>query len=165
LTTATQIITTKGPDDGFVATPETGLVIASESIVAHDMVSLAWLLENRLAMSEKERSSSRDPYKSQVIVGNVNRLVVMRLGGLREAVHAERLLRNDISSIWDDRVLNRAYEVFGGIPEIKLVDMGDSVPQETKEGLLERVSKPNRTSLLDIQKSQGLNAEKTKEVK
>jgi len=56
LTTATQIITTKGPDDGFVAQPETGLVIASESIVAHDMVSLAWLLHNRRAMSESERA-------------------------------------------------------------------------------------------------------------
>ena len=143
LTAATQILTTQGPDDGFVAEPETGLVIASESIVAHDMVSLAWLLQNRLTMSEQEKKSSRDPYTSQFIVGNANRLVVMHLGGLGEAARAERLVRNDIASIWDDRVLNRAYEVFGGIPKIKLVDVGDSVPQETLEGLVERVSKPD----------------------
>jgi hypothetical protein len=144
LTTATQIITTKGPDDGFVAKPETGLVIASESIVAHDMVSLAWLLHNRRAMSEKERAGSRDPYERQAIVGNLNRLVVMRLGGLGEAVHAEKLLRNDIDSIWDDRVLNRAFAVFGGIPEVKLVNVGESVPQDVKKGLLGMVSRSDR---------------------
>jgi hypothetical protein len=141
LTTATQILTTLGPDDGFVAKPETGLVIASESIVAHDMVSLAWLLQNRLAMSDEERAGSRDPYQRQVVVGNLNRLVVMRLGGLGEAARAERLLRNDIGSIWDDRVLNRAYEVFGGIPDVELADVGNSVPQDVKEGLLGMVSR------------------------
>jgi uncharacterized protein (DUF362 family) len=146
LTTATQIITTKGPDDGFVAKPETGLVIASESIVAHDMVSLAWLLQNRRAMSDEERAGSRDPYQRQVVVGNLNRLVVRRLGGLGEAVHAEKLLRNDIDSIWDDRVLNRAYEVFGGLPEVRLVDVGESVPQEVKEGLTSMVSRSDRTN-------------------
>jgi uncharacterized protein (DUF362 family) len=141
LTAATQILTTLGPDDGFVAKPETGLVIASESVVAHDMVSLAWLLENRFAMSEDEKADSRDPYRHQAIVGNANRLVVMRLGGLGEAWHAEKLVRNDINSIWDDRVLNRAYEVFGGIPRVELVDVGDAVPQGIREALLERVSK------------------------
>jgi uncharacterized protein (DUF362 family) len=139
LTAATQILTTLGPDDGFVAQPETGLVIASESVVAHDMVSLAWLLENRSAMSEKERADSRDPYQRQAVVANLNRFVVMRLGGLGEAWRAEKLVRNDINRIWDDRVLNRAYEVFGGIPRVELVDVGDSVPQETLAGLAERV--------------------------
>jgi uncharacterized protein (DUF362 family) len=153
LTTATQIITTKGPDDGFVAKPETGLVIASESIVAHDMVSLAWLLQNRRAMSGEERARSRDPYQRQVIVGSLNRFVVMRLGGLGEAARAEKLLRNDISSIWDDRVLNRAYEVFGGIPEVKLVDVGESVPQEVKKELAGMVSRPDRATLSDTQRS------------
>jgi hypothetical protein len=125
--------------------PETGLVIASESVVAHDMVSLAWLLQNRRAMSEEERARSRDPYESQAIVGSLNRVVVRLLGGRREALHAERLLRNDIDSIWDDRALNRAYEVFGGIPEVKLVDVGESVPHEVREGLVGMVSRSDRT--------------------
>jgi len=146
LTAATQILTTLGPNDGFVAQPETGLVIASESIVAHDMVSLAWLLYSRRAMSETERAGSRDPYQRQAVVGNLNRFVVMRLGGFGEALHAERLLRNDIDSIWDDRVLNRAYEVFGGIPEVKLIDVGASVPQDVKEGLTSMVSRSDRTN-------------------
>jgi uncharacterized protein (DUF362 family) len=153
LTTATQILTTLGPDDGFVARPETGLVIASESIVAHDMVSLAWLLQNRRAMSDEERASSRDPYQRQVVVTNLNRLVVMRLGGPAEAARAERLLRNDIGSIWDDRVLNRAYEVFGGIPDVELADVGNSVPQEVKEGLAGMVSRSDPTNSSQIQSS------------
>jgi uncharacterized protein (DUF362 family) len=141
LTTATQVITTKGPDDGFCAKPEAGLVIASESIVAHDMVSLAWLLQNRCSMSDQERADSRDPYERQVVVENLNRIVVMRLGGFREALQTEKLMRNDIESIWDDRVLNRSYEVFGGIPEVKLVDVGESVPLEIKKELVKMVSR------------------------
>jgi len=159
LTAATQILTTKGPDDGFVAQPETGLVIASESIVAHDMVSLAWLIQNRFAMSEEEVSSSRDPYKSQAFVGNANRLVVMKLGGLGEAAHAEKLMRNDIDSIWDDRVLNRAYEVFGGIPEVELVNVEDSVPREVEAELVEIVSKPDGTNVSDTKKSESALAD------
>jgi uncharacterized protein (DUF362 family) len=143
LTTATQILTTQGPDNGFIATPDTGLVIASESIVAHDMVALAWLLQNRFAMSAEEKESARDPYRSQFSVGNANRVVVMHLGGVLDALQAEGLVRNDIDSIWDDRVLNRAYQVFGGIPNVKLVNVRDSVPQETLAGLAEMVSTPD----------------------
>lgn len=143
LTTGTKILTTYGPDKGFVAEPETGLVIASESIVAHDMVSLAWLLENRKVMSEEEKKSTRDPYKRQFVVSNANRVVVMMLGGFGEAWKAEKLVRNDIDRIWDDRVLNRAYKVFGGIPRVKLVDGEDSVSNETKKKLKDMVSAPN----------------------
>ena len=98
-------------------------------------------------MSEKERARSRDPYKRQVAVRSLNRVVVRRLGGLREAARTERLLRNDIGSIWDDRVLNRAHQVFGGIPEVKLVDVGESVPQEVIEGLVGMVSRSDRTDM------------------
>ncbi|MBW1769150.1 MAG: DUF362 domain-containing protein [Deltaproteobacteria bacterium] len=144
LTTGTKILTTYGPDKGFVAEPETGLVIASESIVAHDMVSLAWLLQNRLAMSEEEKKKSRDPYKRQIVVSSVNRIVVKLLGGFGEAWNAEKLVRNDIDSIWEDRVLNRAYEVFGGIPKVNLVDVEDSVPKEMAKKLSVMVSKSNQ---------------------
>jgi uncharacterized protein (DUF362 family) len=143
LTVATQILTTLGPDDGFVAAPETGLVIASESIVAHDMVALAWLLQNRFDMSAEEIESARDPYLNQSLVDNLNRFVVTRLGGSGDSEHTESLLRNDLNSIWDDRVLNRAYQVFGGIPRVTLVDVENSVPQDVKEDLLTLVSIPD----------------------
>jgi uncharacterized protein (DUF362 family) len=140
LTTATQILTTLGPDDGFVATPDPGLVIASESIVAHDMAALAWLLQNRLAMSEEEISKSRDPYTNQFMVNILSRFVVMRLGDLGDALQAERLIRNDILSIWDDRVLNRAYEIFGGIPQLSLLNVNDTVPDDILRALKEMVT-------------------------
>jgi len=140
LTTATQILTTLGPDNGFVATPDPGLVISTESIVGHDMVALAWLLQNRLAMSEEEISRSRDPYTNQFMVSNLNRFVVMRLGDLGDALQAERLKRNDILSIWDDRVLNRAYEIFGGIPQLSLLNVNNTVPDETMLAMQEMVT-------------------------
>ncbi|MBT8358522.1 MAG: DUF362 domain-containing protein, partial [Desulfobacterales bacterium] len=143
LTVGTKILTTFGPDKGFVMRPETGLVIASENIVAHDMVSLAWLLKNRFGMSEEEVKGSKDPYKKQFIVSTANRVVVKLLGGFGDALGAQKLVRNDLNSIWDDRVLNRAYEVFGGVPKVDLVDIEDSVPRDMKKQLSEMVSKPN----------------------
>jgi uncharacterized protein (DUF362 family) len=143
LTIGTKILTTFGPDKGFVVEPETGLVIASENIVAHDMVSLAWLLKNRFGMSEEEEKGSKDPYKKQFIVSTANRVVVKLLGGFGDALGAQKLVRNDLNSIWDDRVLNRAYEVFGGVPKVDLVDIEDSVPRDMKKQLSEMVSKPN----------------------
>ena len=145
LTAGTKVLTTYGPNKGFVSEPETGLVIASESIVAHDMISLAWLLQNRKTMSEEENKSARDPYKRQFIVSNTNRFVVLLLGSFGEAWNAEKLVRNDIDSIWDDRVLNRAYEVFGSIPQVKLVDGEDSVSKDIKKKLMDMVSVPNQT--------------------
>jgi uncharacterized protein (DUF362 family) len=145
LTAGTKVLTTYGPNKGFVSEPEKGLVIASESIVAHDMISLAWLLQNRKIMSEEENESARDPYKRQFIVSNTNRFVVLLLGGFGEAWNAEKLVRNDIDSIWDDRVLNRAYEVFGSIPQVKLVDGEDSVSKDIKKKLMDMVSVPNQT--------------------
>jgi len=142
LTTATKVLTTFGPDDGFVAAPATGLVIASESIVAHDMVSLAWLLKNRAMISDSERANARDPYKGQFRVNLINHIVVSYLGGIAEAYQAQKLVRHDIRTIWDDRVLNRAYEVFGGIPRVKLLNAGQSIPEATKKSLLDAVSNP-----------------------
>jgi uncharacterized protein (DUF362 family) len=113
LTTATQTLATSGPDKGYVTEPDTGLVIASESIVAHDMVSLAWLLESRSLIPEHERRGSKDPYTSQAIVSISNRVVVRWLGGVGAALTAEKLTRNDITTIWEDRVLNRAYRLWG----------------------------------------------------
>lgn len=142
LTTATKVLTTFGPDEGFVAAPETGLVMASESVVAHDMVSLAWLLENRAKMSVSERESARDPYRGQFRVNLINHVVVYYLGGVAEALQAQKLLRHDIRTIWDDRVLNRAFEVFGGIPRVELADTGHSIPEATRRNLLNAVLKP-----------------------
>ena len=60
LSAADKILATFGPDEGYVHQPEIGLIIASESVVAHDMVSLAWLLENRRRMPAEQKDGFLD---------------------------------------------------------------------------------------------------------
>ena len=140
LSAADKILTTYGPDKGFMFQPEIGVVMASESVVAHDMVSLAWLLENRLSVPSSEKEGFKDPYGSQWMVSAGNHWVVSKLGGLGPALDSERLTRNDINTIWDDRVLNRAYQIFGSRPTVVLEQANDGVPQDLKKKLTERTS-------------------------
>ena len=128
LSAATKILTTFGPDDGYVHQPETGLVMASESVVAHDMVSLAWLLENRRHIPGEERNKFVD--NSSTLAMLVNFLVVHKLGGFKPVLGADRLVKNDLQSIWDDRVLNRAYHVFNGVPKVVIHEANKDMPAE-----------------------------------
>jgi hypothetical protein len=140
LTTATRALATYGPDKGYMTEPEVGLVIASPSVVAHDMVSLAWLFENRKLAPESEKEGRRDPYNSQAVVTFANRVVTRWLGGIGSALSAERLVRNDIGAVWDDRTLNRAFWLWGGVPRVALLDYSDSVPSAVKQTLAGMVS-------------------------
>jgi uncharacterized protein (DUF362 family) len=141
LSAADKILTTYGPDKGHVFQPEAGLVIASESVVAHDMVSLAWLLENRRNIPPSEKDWFNDPYNSQLIVNSANKYyVVSKLGGWGPAFASEKLTRNDINTIWDDRVLNRAYQVFGGMPKVILEAGNNAVPENLRNRLSEMVT-------------------------
>jgi len=132
VTQADKVLANFGPDQGYVIEPETGLVIASESVVAHDMVSLAWLLETRRALPEDEKKGRRDPYTVQFIVSAANKIVTGFLGGVGQAINAEKLTRNDIETIWDDRVLKRAFQLFGGIPRLNFIDANALVPPDIK---------------------------------
>lgn len=140
LTLADKILATKGPDEGYIVEPETGLVMASESIVAHDMVSLAWLLEARRPLPEEEKSGRRDPYTTQFVVNMANKAVTGLLGGVGEAFKAEKLFRNDIRTIWEDRVLGRSFELFGGIPELTFIEGNNLVSAEVKQNLISMTS-------------------------
>lgn len=132
---ANKILTTYGPDKGYVLEPETGLVIASESVVAHDMVSLAWLLLGRLQTPKWQLVWFNDPDKSQFIVNVANRWIVSMLGNIVDAFQADTLIKNDVKTIWDDRTLNRSYQLFGGRPVIDLKAANDLVPEELKKSL------------------------------
>jgi uncharacterized protein (DUF362 family) len=141
LSAADKILTTYGPDKGYVIEPENGLIIASESVVAHDMVSLAWLLENRREIPSSEKYWFKDPNRSQLVVSMANRfLIVRKLGGWGPAFTCEKLTRNDIQTIWDDRVLNHAYKVFGEIPKVILEAANDGVPENLKKRLSEMIT-------------------------
>ena len=133
LSAADKILTTFGPDEGHVFQPEHGLVIASESVVAHDMVSLAWLLENRhnIPISGKERFKDNSQWVARI----GNHYVVNKLGGLGPTLTSEKLTKNDIKVIWDDRVLNHAYQVFGGMPQVILEAANNAIPEDLKKRL------------------------------
>lgn len=136
VTSATKVLTTFGPDDGHVEEPQTGLVIASESVVAHDMVSLAWLIENRRRTpAEAKDSVIDDPNQSGFVVSSANRIVSMMLGGVGKAFSAEGLDPWSIDTVWHDKVLHRAFTVFGGVPEVELSDDAGAVPAEILAGL------------------------------
>jgi hypothetical protein len=143
LTVADQVQATFGPDKGFVVSPDTGIVLASESLMAHDMVSLAWLLESRRSIPDEEKKGRRDPYSSGFIVNMGNRWVVKMLGGVAKAAGAERLERNDLDTIWDDRVLKRAFELAGGIPSLSLIEANSALPEDLKRKLAAMTAKPS----------------------
>ncbi len=144
LTSATKVLATFGPDDGHVDEPETGLVFASPSAVAHDMVSLAWLLESRRGLPEGLKSGPiDDPNTSQLAVNFANRVVVRMLGGFGEAFRTESLPRYDLEAVWDDRVLRRAFEIGGGVPRVALTDDGGSLPQALRTGLEDALTLPS----------------------
>ena len=134
---ANKILTTYGPDKGYVLEPETGLVITAQSVVAHDMVSLAWLLLGRLQTPNWELVWFNDPDKSQLIVNMANRWIVSMLGNIVDAFQADTLIKNDIKTIWEDRTLNRAYQLFGGRPVIDLEAANDLISAELKKSLTE----------------------------
>jgi uncharacterized protein (DUF362 family) len=135
ISAADKILTTFGPDAGHVHQPETGLVIASESVVAHDMVSLAWLLENRRHIPSEKKGQFVD--SSPLVAWLGNHWVVYKLGGLKPILVTDRLVKNDLKTIWDDRVLNRAYHVFKGIPKVIIAEANRTPSDDLKKRLCE----------------------------
>jgi uncharacterized protein (DUF362 family) len=139
LSAADKILTTFGPDEGHVFQPENGLVIASQSVVAHDMVSLAWLLENRRNIPTSGKEWFKD--SSQWVARIGNHYIVNKLGGWGPTLASEKLSKNDINAIWDDRVLNHAYQVFGGMPKVILEAANNAIPEDLKKRLTETTTR------------------------
>jgi len=133
LSAADKILTVFGPDNGYIFEPGNGLVIASQSVVAHDMVSLAWLLENRSRIPQSEKHDFRD--NSQLFARFSNHAVVSWLSGWGTALASETLIKNDLNNIWDDRVLIHACEIFGGVPGIILEPANKEFPEDLKTRL------------------------------
>ncbi|UCD85854.1 MAG: DUF362 domain-containing protein [Deltaproteobacteria bacterium] len=128
LTVATKVLATFGPDDGYTAEPATGLVFASKSLVAHDMIALAWLLwVRRYATPKRSLHPIFDPYETSPNL--LNRIFVGWKWGLKEMRGAERLEKSELNTIWDDPVLRRAMEIFGGVPKVQLKDLKKTIPQ------------------------------------
>ena len=133
ISAADKLLTTYGPDKGYVFGPDHGLIIASDSVVAHDMVSLAWLLENRSIIPASERDGFMDT--STIVPKLANHMVTSWLGGWGPALASETLIKNSINTIWDDRVLTRSYDLFGGVPTILLESANNALPEALKKHL------------------------------
>lgn len=133
ISAADKLLTTYGPDKGYVFEPDHGLIIASDSVVAHDMVSLAWLLENRSIIPASERDGFMDT--SKLVPKLANHMVTGWLGGWGPALASETMTKNRINTIWDDRVLTRSYDLFGGVPAILLESANNALPEALKNHL------------------------------
>ena len=140
LSAADKTLATFGPDDGHVLEPEMGLVMASESVVAHEMVSLAWLLLTRRNLLPPKKDAFRD--NNLWFAGVANRFVVGKLGGLPKAFVSEKLIKNDLDAIWDDRVLHRSFQVLGGRPDLILEAADNTVPDDLIKRLREMTTPP-----------------------
>ncbi len=145
LTTATKVVSTYGPDKGYVREPDTGLIIASPSVVAHDMLSMSWLLENmRLTPNEAKDGFMDDPHRVSLVVSMANRVVVGWLnGGIGKMLSDDPPPSVEHQSIWDDRVLRRAFEVFGGVPDLELADALGDLPAPIMQMLKQSTTRPS----------------------
>jgi uncharacterized protein (DUF362 family) len=133
ISAADKLLATDGPDKGYVFEPNIGLIIASDSVVAHDMVSLAWLLENRSIIPASERDGFIDT--SKVIPRLANCMVTGWLGGWGPALASETMTKNSINTLWDDRVLTRSYDLLGGVPAILMESANNALPDALKNRL------------------------------
>ncbi|MEB3157336.1 MAG: DUF362 domain-containing protein [Cyanobacteriota bacterium] len=113
ITAADKVLATLGPDSGHVFSPPLGLVIASRSLTAHDLVSLAWLLMHWRKALRINQQALTDPSSSQFVSTIANRVVAGILGGWTDRFTAETMQHSPPPNIWRDRTLRRAFELMG----------------------------------------------------
>ncbi len=115
LSVANQVLSTYGPDKGYVTKPDPGLVIASENLTAHDVAATAWYLYNY----ENETSTFarlKDPRKLPAT--RVNKFVVKTGWGKEQAEKAQDFPEVDIKKVPTDPTMSAAAKLRGGLPEI-----------------------------------------------
>jgi len=136
LSVGTQVQTSFGPDSGYVATPDVGLVIASENLVDHDIASCSYLLE----VSDRATpwyARATDPYPG--LSSLMNRTFVSYIWGAGEFVEVESYDAPRLKTPWSCRVLTRGCEIFGGRPDhLALRNVDDSVPEALLDAMAGR---------------------------
>ncbi len=139
LSVATKVQTTYGPDKGFAAEPDPGLVFGSESILAHDMVSLSWLLWNReFTTPAAQLSWYHDPYVTYP--GALNRAFVWYIWGMGELFESETYDTVVITSVTTDPVISRAAAIWGGIPRLVLEDVNGRLPAHIRQYIIDKAT-------------------------
>ena len=127
VTAADKVLATFGPHRGHVIAPRQGLVIASRSVVAHDLISLAWLIMQWNQAPWSSKQALTDPSSNKVVANLSNRVVCGVLGGWNWALSAEPMEHSPRPEIWRDRTLRRAFELLGGVPNIQLQPTRSSI--------------------------------------
>jgi uncharacterized protein (DUF362 family) len=145
VTAADKVLATFGPDLGHVIAPPQGLVIASRSVVAHDMVSLAWLITHWRQAPWIKKQALTDPSSSKIVANLANRVVAGMLGGWKWSLSAEGIKHSPQPDIWRDRTLQRAFQLMGGVPNIQLQPTQPSLSPQTLADLAELVALPAAT--------------------
>jgi len=139
LSVATKVLSTFGPDEGYVSEPNTGLVFGSESLLAHDMVSLGWLMYNReFGTPEGEISWFNDPYTG--MPSTLNRGFVGYIWGVKAWYLAQSYDSAPINSARTDPVISRAAEIWGGFPEVELEDVSRTLPEDIRKYILAKTA-------------------------
>jgi hypothetical protein len=121
-------------------------VIASRSIVAHDLVSLAWLLINWRQAPQRHKRFFTDPNTSKIMTNLVNRWVAGMLGGWKAGISAQTMERNELPEVWQDRTLAGACHLMGGPPEIKLLPAEKGISPDLLVALDSLVALPTLAS-------------------
>jgi len=114
LTTGDKLLISFGPDIGFIFTPKQSIVIASESVVAHDMVSLAWMLYKSQFAEGSQRKRFRD--SNGIIAKFVNIIVVKILSrswkkAIKSKLFTLRINKNQFGMIKHSITLIKYLEV------------------------------------------------------
>ena len=145
VTAADKVLATFGPDLGHVIAPPQGLAIASRSVVAHDLVSLAWLIVHWRQSPWLNKLALTDPSSNKVVANLANRVVSGMLGGWKWGLSAQSIKHSPRPDIWRDRTLQRAFEIMGGIPDIQLQPTQPSISPKILAELAALVALPSAT--------------------
>lgn len=146
VTAADKILATLGPDLGHVFTPPQGLVIASRSVIAHDLISLAWLILHWHQAPWLNKQFLTDPSGNKFVTNMANRLVTGILGGWKRGISAQTMENSPLPNLWRDRTLVRACELMGGVPDIQLQPTQPSFSPQLLAELDSMVALPTATS-------------------
>jgi len=139
LSLAIKVQTTFGPDRGYTVEPDPGLVFGSESLLAHDMVALGWLLWNREQWTPAEHLVwYRDPYRAYP--GALNRAFVGYIWGFKELLASETYNSLPSRSVRTDPQLSHAASLKGGVPQLELEDVSEMLPEGIRNYLVEKAT-------------------------
>jgi uncharacterized protein (DUF362 family) len=137
LSVANKVLTTFGPDMGYCAEPDPGLVFASESFLAHDMVALGWMFWNRdFSTPSLYKYWICDPYKA--CPGLINQAFVVRTWGLHALFGSEPYSSVAIDSARSDPMLSRVAAMWNGWPNIQLESTDGKLPEHIERYLLDK---------------------------